>query len=63
MAYMSGVPQMLLRWMSVLLVVAGVRAGPGDTLAMLQEAVTSVRYEDQVPVRIFTIQSKPPVGY
>ena len=47
---------MLLRWMTVLLVVAGARAGPGDTLAMLQEAVTSVRYEDQVPVRIFTIQ-------
>ena len=51
---------MLLRWMTVLVVVAGVRvrAGPGDTLAMLQEAVTSVRYEDQVPVRIFAIQSK-----
>ena len=48
-AYMSGVPQMLLRWLSVLVVVAGARAGPGDTLAMLQEAVTSVRYEDQVP--------------
>ena len=54
---------MLLRWMTVLLVVGVARAGPGDTLAMLQEAVTSVRYEDQVPVRIFTIQSKPPVGY
>ena len=49
---------MLLRWMSVLVVVAVARAGPGDTLAMLQEAVTSVRYEDQVPVRIFALQSK-----
>ena len=46
---------MLLRWMTVLVVVGVARAGPGDTLAMLQEAVTSVRYEDQVAVRIFTL--------